>query len=883
MGELIEMPSNEEQKEILTKKLSKSIVAGETWYLIGHKWMRSLKEFLGLAEHGRHLDVSHPGPIDNRPLIDNEKHTLRSALTEKIDFELVSEDTWNLLSDWYGVIEDTEPIARQAISNNEHYPIVEVYPINLSCYKNGDRSRGETLQVSRVETLARVVERLCKPFDIPKDSEVRLFIEGLINEPIEDYKYKKICETDLVGCQNCLVVETMSEDGKWPERHPYPVKSNKDRLIHQGPSGRIYNSETVVQIRHRHMAQTQSRSAPPGLCGLINVGNACFMNSVLQCMSNVPVITEYFLSERHLKELNISNPLGMKGEIAKAYGELIMKMWSGKYSETIPSEFKTQVGKFNPSFSGYQQHDSQELLTFLLDGLHEDLNKIKQKPYIEICNQAGKDEKIAAFEAWENYKKRNDSIIVDTFHGLLKSTVICPECERPSVTFDPFCYLSLPLPSCKMDRALTITYVPFDGSKRECKYRLILARKDTIRELCQEVSVRTGIHQDQMLVAEITQCHFHKFYGNEDSIDHIEEKDVIKVFELPIVVPASDKDTMIVPVCFWELCKPNDKYLPNHLFGIPFLITIPKAPITYDDLNEVLLEKMQRHFNLPGNVSGSNSSSSFNSNSFAVSSYSDTSLENDLERQCSLNNIGCEDSFYKIYYMDSSTNAEPKKLTFNDTTINLSDLLSGNDPPRYGRKVLILQFTSEQRRKFFQERPVVHDHLINPYPSNREKGKISINDCLSLFTTCEKLSADDAWYCPDCHKHQRATKKFDLWKLPKVLIVHLKRFSYTRYRRDKIDDFVDCPISNLCMDKYVINEEKPSKVYDLIGVCNHYGNMGAGHYTASCKNKDNGNWYNFDDNMVSPIQTEKILTNAAYVLFYIAKDCNKPPDNLDTN
>jgi ubiquitin C-terminal hydrolase len=50
----------------------------------------------------------------------------------------------------------------------------------------------------------------------------------------------------------------------------------------------------------------------------------------------------------------------------------------------VPRNFKQAVGRFAPQFSGYQQQDSQELLTFLLDGLHEDLNRIKQKPYIEL-------------------------------------------------------------------------------------------------------------------------------------------------------------------------------------------------------------------------------------------------------------------------------------------------------------------------------------------------------------------------------------------------------------------------------------------------------------------------------------------------------------------
>lgn len=49
-------------------------------------------------------------------------------------------------------------------------------------------------------------------------------------------------------------------------------------------------------------------------------------------------------------------------------------------------------------------------------------------------------------------------------------------------------------------------------------------------------------------------------------------------------------------------------------------------------------------------------------------------------------------------------------------------------------------------------------------------------------------------YCPNCKKHQQATKKFDLWSLPKILVVHLKRFSYSRYWRDKLDTAVEFPV-----------------------------------------------------------------------------------------
>ena len=69
-------------------------------------------------------------------------------------------------------------------------------------------------------------------------------------------------------------------------------------------------------------------------------------------------------------------------------------------------------------------------MAFLLDGLHEDLNRIKKKPYVEVKDGSGRPDAQVAAESWQNYLKRNSSIIVDIFHGLLKSTLVCPDCSK---------------------------------------------------------------------------------------------------------------------------------------------------------------------------------------------------------------------------------------------------------------------------------------------------------------------------------------------------------------------------------------------------------------------------------------------------------------------
>lgn len=120
-------------------------------------------------------------------------------------------------------------------------------------------------------------------------------------------------------------------------------------------------------------------------------------------------------------------------------------------------------------------------------------------------------------------------------------------------------------------------------------------------------------------------------------------------------------------------------------------------------------------------------------------------------------------------------------------------------------------------------------------------------------------------YMYSCKEHKgQATKKLDLWSVPDVLVVHLKRF-HSAY--EKVTDFVDFPLTGLDLEGQVrgpetlrkLAEKHPensvyrdgidneSLVYDLFGVVNHFGGVGGGHYTAYAVNGDNGMWYNFDD------------------------------------
>lgn len=113
----------------------------------------------------------------------------------------------------------------------------------------------------------------------------------------------------------------------------------------------------------------------------------------------------------------------------------------------IPSKLKYVIGKTKDMFFGYEQHDSGEFLLFMLDTLHEDLNRVVKKPYTDEIENQGRPDSVVAKESWLNYLKRNQSIINDLMGGQYRSVVKCPDCLNVSVTFDPFLIFNVPIPS----------------------------------------------------------------------------------------------------------------------------------------------------------------------------------------------------------------------------------------------------------------------------------------------------------------------------------------------------------------------------------------------------------------------------------------------------
>ncbi|XP_067302511.1 ubiquitin carboxyl-terminal hydrolase 19 isoform X3 [Pseudorasbora parva] len=730
----------------------------------------------------------------------------------------------------------------------------------------------------------------------------------------------------------------------------------------------------------------------PGFTGLVNLGNTCFMNSVIQSLSNTRELRDYFHDRAFESEINCNNPLGTGGRLAIGFAVLLRALWKGTHHAFQPSKLKAIVASKASQFTGYAQHDAQEFMAFLLDGLHEDLNRIQDKPYTETVDSDGRQDEVVAEEAWQRHKMRNDSFIVDLFQGQYKSKLVCPVCSKVSITFDPFLYLPVPLP--QKQKVLTVFYFAKEPHKKPVKFLVSVSKENSsTTEVLDSISRSVRTRPENLKLAEVVKGRFHRIFSPSQSLDTVSSSDLLFCFEMlskdlakervvllkvqqrpqvpsiPITKcagclkpPASDDEKLKrctrcyrVGYCnqacqknHWPthktMCRPNVENI-----GLPFFITVPESRLTYTRLTQLLEGYSRYSVNVfqPPFQSGRTSPEASLSRSDLTSTASSASERQEQEEELSsageVENLKQGDSVttpqtetastpsaaggdtLSIHTNDSgccelatsSQDSLVEKETSCEKAIKPEAVVTGYQQPSESGSGSVSQFyitvlDSNQKEDTKLEDKgdsvleLPDDCMLELVWKNNERlkeyvlvrskelefdedpgsatetsraGHFTLEQCLNLFTKPEVLAPEEAWYCPKCQQHREASKQLLLWRLPNVLIIQLKRFSFRSFIwRDKINDMVDFPVRNLDLSKFCIGHKgdiQQPPIYDLYAVINHYGGMIGGHYTAyarlpSDKNSQRSDvgWRLFDDSTVTTVEESQVVTRYAYVLFY---------------
>ncbi|XP_015230635.1 PREDICTED: ubiquitin carboxyl-terminal hydrolase 31-like [Cyprinodon variegatus] len=651
----------------------------------------------------------------------------------------------------------------------------------------------------------------------------------------------------------------------------------------------------------------------PGVAGLKNHGNTCFMNAILQCLSNTELFAEYLALEQFKggeassgnsdKAKPNGGPVLRKGvsqqqqqdtgEVTEQLSGLVRALWTFEYTPQHSRDFKNVVSKSALQFKGNSQHDAQEFLLWLLDRVHEDLNQIvhpdsrpPRKPPVEE-EPAPEGSPLPA----------PGSFVQELFQAQYRSSLTCPHCQKQSNTFDPFLCISLPIP-VPHTRPLYVTVV-YQGKCSHCmRVGVAVPLSGTMSRLRQAVAQETKIPAQQIVLTEMYFDGFHRsFCDDDEDLDIIQESDSIFAFETPELFRPEQIRSKRVGSPHANLNQNNLKYgtdnsritaqiqeattppqSPNknsgqaekivllvcnracagqqgRRFGNPFILYLERT-VTWDTLQTEILEKM-RHLLRPGAI-------------VQVGPFT-------------LRVVGVVGITYLLPQEEQPLCHPSVERAFKSC---------GQGGPPHVK--IVVEWDKETKDCLFKR---TEDEYIPDAESVRQVKEqhlqpqtCTLAQCLQLYTKEEQLAPDDAWRCPHCKQLQQGSIKLSLWTLPDILILHLKRFRQDGDRRVKMQNMVRFPLTGMDMAPHMVKRSQSSwslpshwspwrrpygmgrdpedYLYDLYAVCNHHGTMQGGHYTAYCKNSIDGQWYCFDDSDVHPISEDEVCKQTGYILFY---------------
>ncbi|KAK3855279.1 hypothetical protein Pcinc_038307, partial [Petrolisthes cinctipes] len=624
-----------------------------------------------------------------------------------------------------------------------------------------------------------------------------------------------------------------------------------------------------------------------GLCGLYNFETNCYMSAIIQPLAALPSVRDYFLTDTHLTELNPCNPLGRGGKFAQVFGDLVKHMWSGCYLYIKPFYFKKAMEIHKEEYNSYEMHDAHEFLLYLLDGLHEDCNRIISKPYISLLNVSGRPDAVEctvvlyheytvqelAADAWLTFKKRNDSVIVDAFYGLTRTSVRCPECGHTSTSFEPTPCISLSIPTHRV--IARVSFRPRDSSKPFLQLKLILHEGLSLSEVRARISLQSGVPENRIAMGHMNLKNvWTEWKENSDDLRKMVTTRISQAF-VALEVPECDSESVKLLVTLAQPALASSRawkawlWDSVSLYDIPFYVSVPSVA-TYDQVYEAVMRSLVETRLIEEPEKGQHwwekdkkeEDNYIKQVEKFIKDRERTFDIPDMDNKCHNWEHNGKHYIFRLYQQDTHQVHLPN-----------------NDEP--------LKLTKEGGRFMVEFHPLYCRHYLDKHISSSPKVKVlpswrlqanmrpvfELTDCLDNFHRTESFCFNNTWTCGGCNKQTMGVTSEGIWSLPLYLIIHLKRFQYTSLGGDenKLASMVKFPERGLDLSPYVVSqqEEEGPALYDLMAVTNHHGpKSSTGHYTAYVRHAEDGCWYYHDDDIVCFAQPEEVQTRAAYLLFY---------------
>ena len=697
------------------------------------------------------------------------------------------------------------------------------------------------------------------------------------------------------------------------------------------------NYADISYIKAEEIKNYLKSSSNHGLTGLKNIGNSSYINSIIQCLSNTPELMYYYISGLYKKDIKIKEIKKkgyVPGKLSEEFSNLLCKMWIDDKKVVNPKEIKYAIADLNYEFNNNNQQDSSEFLIFLLNYLHEEINREQIKTgnlFYEPPKGETESDITASQRFWNLFRRKNNSIIIDLFYGQIKNTTRCLSCGNSVTSFEVFNILPIEIPTLKK---INILLVPSNNIKRTIKLTLFISSSALFIDLGIYIKqyINSGFENFRILLVNYNTTNA-KFVKMSENIFNTAKKGTILVQEISNTLEEENNFEENDDINEENKNENEEEFSAEIGDNFPFITSIKYK--NFDDLGGIIDTNFKsyprvftmgpftkirglrikifgflcKYYPIPDSVT------------LLIKKYNKEyktlkEIINYYEKdKIDIDEIELNDIYYKQYnvifnekyqknmnidenikkdieiYLNNfpfkcyliSSKSENNKLFFSNNNKENQDSFKDNQKINdiidliRNKYKLTIYITKEEFIKPFNEISVIEsikDNLDIKIPT--------LNDALIHFSLHEKLEKENEYFCSNCKRNVNAYHKSEIFYSPPYLIISIKRFqrkylSKTKIQLSKINSEFKYDINYINLEPYIKGPKDPQKIYNLYAVNQHSGSNEGGHYNSACKNF--GKWYMFDDHAVFPCDDDMICVPEGYILFYRKNKDNKKMEN----